>query len=79
MPDPEDVSPWHVYVRAESVDIGIRLSDVEFTHSVDHRAVTVFRLAPRYALSVQGLLSLIVHRLAQSSTGRNLRQTGERR
>ena len=55
--------------RADTADIGIRLSDVELTYSMDHGAITASRPAPRYALSVQGLLSLIVHRLAQSSTG----------
>ena len=70
MPDPENVPTWYVYVRADTAGIGIRLSDVEFIHSVDHRAVTVFRLAPHPVLSVQRLLFLsssrsIIH-------GRNL-------
>jgi len=58
MPDPENVPPW--YLRGDTAHIGIRLSDVELAHSVDHRAITVSRLAPRWPLSVQGLLSLIV-------------------
>ena len=49
--------------------MGIRLSDVELAYSMDHGAIAVRRPAPRYALSVQGLLSLIVHRLTESSTG----------